>query len=63
MAKKKPQISLSSADEVRDKITARQTKQIQAMFTRLAKEAREKAKKFEGIFGRFSKRVRTSIKR
>lgn len=48
MAKKKPQISLSSAEEVRDKITARQTKQIQAMFTRLAKEAREKAKKLEG---------------
>ena len=48
MAKKKPQISLSSAEEVRDKITAKQTKQIQAMFTKLAKEAREKAKKLEG---------------
>lgn len=48
MANKKPQISLSSAEEVRDKITAKQAKQIKAMFTKLAKEAREKAKKLEG---------------
>ena len=48
MARRKPQISLSSADEIRDKITARQIKQIQNMFSKLAKEAREKAKKLEG---------------
>lgn len=48
MAKKKPQISLSSAEEVRDKITAKQAKQIKAMFSNLAKEAREKAEKLKG---------------
>lgn len=50
MARRKPQISLSSADEIRDKITARQIKQIQNMFLKLAKEAREKAKKLEGRY-------------
>ena len=44
----KPKIDLSSADEVRDKITATQIKNIKLMFSNLSKEAKEKAKKLEG---------------
>ena len=44
----RPKIDLSSADEVRNKLTAAQIKNIKSMFTNLAKETREKAKKLEG---------------
>lgn len=44
----KPRISLSSADDVRDKITEKQIRDIRSMFEGLAKSARKKAKQLEG---------------
>lgn len=44
----RPRLSLSSADEVRDKIDARLEREIKNIFEKLAREARSKAKQLEG---------------